>query len=123
MQVNIFNPSQCAGVNKKKMRALVRKVIAAEKRSLSVLNIIIADNVYLRKLNKKYFRKNRATNVISFNMNTVSEIYISCNKVKNADDLFYFLIHGLLHILGYNHRTQKAQRRMQNKCLEYLDHA
>ena len=123
MQVNIFNPSQYTGVNRRKIRALVRKVIATEKRSLSVLNIIVADNVYLRKLNKIYFGKNRATNVISFNMGTVSEIYVSCTKVKKADDLFYFVIHGLLHIIGYDHRTRKEQRSMETKCLEYLGHA
>lgn len=123
MQVNIFNPSQCTGVNRRKIRALVRKVIATEKRSLSVLNIIVADNAYLRKLNKIYFGKNRATNVISFNMGTVSEIYVSCTKVKKEDDLFYFVIHGLLHIIGYDHRTRKEQTSMENKCLEYLGHA
>ena len=123
MQVNIFNPAQCTGVNRRKIRALVRKVIATEKRSLSVINIIVAGGPYLKKLNKMYFRKNRTTNVISFNMGTVSEIYVSCNKIKKADDLFYFVIHGLLHILGYDHRTRKEQRNMKNKCLEYLDYA
>lgn len=123
MQVNVFNPSQCPAVHKRKITTLVRKVLAREKQSLSMLNIIVADNAYLRKLNSMYFKKNRATNVISFNMGTVSEIYVSCNKVKKSDDLLYFVIHGLLHIIGYDHRTRKEERNMADKCLEYLENA
>lgn len=123
MQVNIFNPSQCARVNRRKIATLVRKIVAKEKRSLDILNIIVADNTYLRELNSKYFKKNYATNVISFNMGTVSEIYVSCDKVKKTDDLLYFIIHGLLHIIGYDHGTRKGQRGMAHKCLEYLDYA
>ncbi len=87
---------------------------------LGKLNIVIADNSYLKKLNKMFFRKDRPTNVISFNMDEVSEIYISYNKVKNRDDLYYYIIHGLLHIIGYDHRNKKEDRIMENKCFEYL---
>jgi probable rRNA maturation factor len=123
MQVNIFNPSHCAGVNRRKMRALVRKVTVAEKQHLSILNIIVTDDTYLRTLNRTYFGKNRTTNVISFNMGTVSEIYVSCNRVETEADLLYFVIHGLLHIIGYDHRTRTQQKAMETRCLTYLDYA
>lgn len=97
-------------------------MLKEEEFQLGKLNIVIADNSYLKKLNKMFFRKDRPTNVISFNMDEVSEIYISYNKVKNRDDLYYYIIHGLLHIIGYDHRNKKEDRIMENKCFEYLEY-
>lgn len=122
VQVNIFNPSGCTFVNKKELRTLVQKVTHAESKAISVLNIIIADDAYLRKLNKAYLNKNRATNVMSFNMDEVSEIYVSCDRTQNREDLHYFIIHGLLHLLGYDHKTKEEQEHMESRCLEYLEH-
>lgn len=120
MKVNIFNQSDSVRIDKKRINRLVKKVLKEEGFQLGKLNIVIADNSYLKKLNKMFFRKDRPTNVISFNMDEVSEIYISYNKVKNRDDLYYYIIHGLLHIIGYDHRNKKEDRIMENKCFEYL---
>ena len=122
-QVNIFNPSGCAFVNRKELRTLVQKVTHAESKAITILNIIITDDAYLKKLNKMYFNKNRATNVISFDMDEVSEIYISCDRTQNRGDLHYLVIHGLLHLLGYDHKTKEEQENMESRCLEYLEHA
>ena len=55
-------------------------------------------------------------------MDELSEIYISHNKIKRIEDLFYYIIHGLLHIIGYDHRTKKENKVMEKKCLKYLQH-
>ncbi len=120
MKVNIFNDSDSLSIDKKKIVNLVKKVAKEEKFTVHELNIVIADNKYLKKLNKIFFKKNRPTNVISFNMGEISEIYISCDKLKNNDDLYYYIIHGLLHIIGYDHRTKKENTIMNNKCVQYL---
>lgn len=56
-------------------------------------------------------------------MGEVSEIYVSCDRAQNRDDLHYLVIHGLLHILGYDHKTKEEQKHMESMCLEYLEHA
>jgi rRNA maturation RNase YbeY len=101
----------------------VKRILAAEKKSCSILNIIVADNTYLKNLNKMYLKKTRPTNVISFNMGTVSEVYVSCDKAKTSRDLLFFIIHGILHIIGYDDRTLTQKKRMERKCLEYLENA
>lgn len=98
---------------------IIRRVLKEEKYELQRLNVIIERDSYLRKLNKMFFGKNRPTNVISFDMEEVSEIYISYDKVKNPEDLYYYIVHGLLHIIGYNHRNEKEEKKMKNKCLRY----
>lgn len=120
MKVNIFDQFNRYTHEKQKIVTLIKKIVEKEGHTLNILNIIITDNNYLKKLNKMYFKKNRATNVISFDMDEVSEIYVSYNKVKKKEDLFYYIIHGLLHIFGYDHRTSNEDRTMENKCLRYL---
>ena len=49
-------------------------------------------------------------------MDKVSEIYVSGEKAKNNRQLYYYIIHGLLHIIGYEHRNSKENKLMENKC-------
>lgn len=70
-----------------------------------------------------FLNKNRTTNVISFNLDDVSEIYVSCDKIKNIEQLYYYIIHGMLHIIGYDHKNKTGERLMDEKCLRYLEYA
>ncbi len=97
-------------------------MVKGEGFQLANLNIVITDNNYLKKLNKMFFKKNRPTNVISFNMDEVCELYVSRDKVKDTKDLYYYIIHGLLHIIGYDHRNKEEVKIMENKCLKYLEY-
>jgi len=94
-----------------------------EKTELKNLNIILTNNNYLKELNRKFLKKDKPTNVISFRMEEVSEIYISYDRVSNTDELYYYIIHGLLHIIGYDHKTKAETKTMESKCLQYLKDA
>jgi rRNA maturation RNase YbeY len=54
-------------------------------------------------------------------MEEVSEIYVSQERAKDNEELYYYIIHGLLHIIGYDHRNKKEELLMGNKCCEYLN--
>ncbi len=110
-------------MDKKRIRTIIKKVLRDEKYKLDNLNIVIESDNYLRKLNKMFFKKDKATNVISFNMEEVSEIYVSHDKVKNREELYYYIVHGLLHIIGYDHRDSHGFKIMRDKCLHYTSHA
>lgn len=120
MHIKVFNTYNKLKINKRTIVQLVKKISKEEKCKLDMLNIIIADDNYLKKLNKMFLKKNRTTNVISFNMDKVSEIYVSGEKAKNNRQLYYYIIHGLLHIIGYEHRNSKENKLMENKCFRYL---
>ncbi len=122
MEINIFNQSLCSSIDGKKIMNLVKRILKEEKFKLSNLNIVIADDNHLKKLNRMFFKKNRTTNVISFNMEEVSEIYISFDQIKEHEELYYYIIHGLLHIIGYDHRNKAEGKVMRNKCLLYLSY-
>lgn len=120
MGVTIFDQKKL--INKKIVVHLVKRILKEEKYKLNNLNIIITGNKHLLSLNKKFFNKKRSTNVISFKMEEVSEIYVSQNKAENIKELYYFIIHGLLHIVGYNHRNKKEEQLMEERCIKYLEY-
>jgi probable rRNA maturation factor len=85
------------------------------------LNIIITNDTYIKELNKKFLKRNRPTNVLSFDLGEIAEIYISYDRVDSTHDLFYYIIHGLLHIMGYDHNNKTEEEIMKNKCMHYLE--
>lgn len=98
------------------------------------VNIILTDNEYIKSLNSGHRGKNVPTDVISFAYrdepfpfieNTAEElgdIYISLEKASEQaaeyevtlhDELKRLIIHGLLHLLGYDHeRSREDHERM-----------
>lgn len=125
MQVNIFNQAACCLSSnvRKDIIALVEKTLVDEKTELKNLNIILTNDNYLKELNRKFLKKDKPTNVISFRMEEVSEIYISYDRISNIDELYYYIIHGLLHIVGYDHKTKAETKTMESKCFQYLKDA
>lgn len=97
-----------------------------------VFNIIFVDNEKIREINKTYRNIDRETDVISFALeddktfNTdkfrfLGDIYISIDKAKSqADDyghslkreICFLSIHGLLHLLGYDHMNKEDEKVM-----------
>ena len=89
-----------------------------------VFDCIIISQKEIKKLNRKYRGQNKATNVLSFALNNtkglktklLGEIYICYEicmqeaKIKSMGFIDYFsflFIHGLLHLFGYTHSTNK----------------
>ena len=84
----------------------------------------------MKELNKKYRRKNRETDVLSFPGEKEGEVIICPSVVKkNAknfgssfkSELVRILIHGILHLLGYDHEKSKKEAiKMEKKQAYYL---
>jgi probable rRNA maturation factor len=120
MRISIYAIAGQATVKKDVIRRMVRRALKAEGKQLNTINIIIADDAYLKNLNEIYFNKKRPTSVISFDLDEVSEIYISRDRAKHVDELYYYIMHGLLHLIGYDHCNKRESVKMQKKCMGYL---
>lgn len=80
----------------------------------------------MRKINLKYRKIDKSTDVLSFHHDgpdseLIGEIFISMKYVeknckKNRNSLFkevtLLVIHGILHLLGYDHKTKKDAKNM-----------
>ena len=98
--------------------------------------VLLTTNKFIKKLNNKFRRKNKITDVLSFPFNEklkknsfLGDIAISYEIVKKrshnssfAIELDKMWIHGLLHLLGYNHKKLKDYYKMHNKEKIILKH-
>lgn len=111
-------------VSKESLKKVAEKVLKLEKSKLD-LSIALVDSSEIRKLNKKYRKKDKATDVLSFGED-MNQIVICTDEVKkNGEDfkkeLTRVLIHGVLHILGYEHeKGGKKEKEMLSKQEDYL---
>jgi probable rRNA maturation factor len=120
MEINIYVLRTKLRVNKRKIIRLIKKIVREEKYQLSILNIIVTDDNHLKKLNRMFLKKKSSTNVISFNLGEVSEIYVSADKANTLREIYYYIVHGFLHIIGYDHQKQKQEKLMEDKCSHYV---
>ena len=109
-----------------------------------LLNIVIVDNKKIQEINREYRNKDAVTDVISFAFEEVKdvdykdvrflgEIYISYERCKEQASEFghtvrrefcYLAVHGLLHLLGYDHMTEsdkKVMRALEEEILNEYD--
>ncbi|MCX5829661.1 MAG: rRNA maturation RNase YbeY [Deltaproteobacteria bacterium] len=136
MTILIENRQKKITLNRRQIRnSLVRllKRLGLEDRELSLL---LVDNEEIRELNRLYLGRDYPTNVISFSMSEgaygdvnpqlLGDIIISVEKAVSEgetsgaslkESLDFLMIHGLLHLLGYDHESGDTQeaRRMQDK--------
>lgn len=107
------------------------KVLKGEKKDYKI-NVILVNDSYMTELNRLYLSHTGTTDVISFpfyEKNLWGEIYICVPqalrqakeyKTEPHQELERLLIHGILHLLGYNHQGHKEALLMEKKTLKYL---
>ena len=106
----------------------------------SKINFILADDKLLKKLNTKFLKKRKTTNVLSFpnedykknKTNFLGEVFIayeSCIKeakklnINNIDRIGHLIVHSTLHLLGFDHIRKKDEKKMiiiESKILDSL---
>jgi len=103
------------------------------------LSISIVDDTAIAKLNKKYLNREGPTNVLAFpmregdfstiNSDLLGDVVISIDTVKKEGDLaeittkerFYqLLVHGILHLFGYDHGEPEEALIMEKKSNNIL---
>ena len=111
----------------------LKNVILSEEKSLGEVAYIFCDDSFLLKKNIEFLKRDYLTDVITFDYskkNKISgDIFISINRVKENSKKFNesfltelerVMVHGLLHLLGYNDKTKKESLLMTKKENFYL---
>ena len=97
-----------------------RKILHALNRldDFREISIAIVDDATMRTLNRKFRRKNKTTDVLTFPGEASCEIVISIDQARRqaaqekhsvATELRYLLLHGILHGLGYDHESDEGE--------------
>lgn len=100
------------------------------------LSILIVDDAAIQEINREYLQRDHPTNVISFSQQEgemlggpdtlLGDVVISAETaardaaeagIEMFDELVFLLLHGILHLLGYDHErgTQAEAERMEAK--------
>ena len=107
------------------VRRLCRLLTNDFKPNAAAVNVVFVTDQRIHELNRRFLKRDRPTNVISFNCNEpqlpgeprlLGEVYISRDRARTqareygvsyASELRRLVLHGLLHLLGLTHREME----------------
>ena len=143
MEIMIINQQNLVNFNKE-MQHLINNVVnhTAKLGRLpknTEVSILIVDNSYIQELNFIYRSQNKPTDVLSFSMNEMSDnepdfdvpgdVYLLGDIVISIEqalcqskdyghslerELGYLVVHGMLHLLGYDHESEDEKMVMRS---------
>ena len=128
----IINETNEAIKELEEIEKLVNFTLEYQKINNAFFNIIIVDEEKIKYLNKNYRNKDSVTDVISFaleddntfiktDIRILGDIYICLNRTKEQSieyghsflrELSFLTVHGLLHLLGYDHMNAEDEKIM-----------
>lgn len=129
-----FHPTIKLPVSRRSILTIISRVFKSEKIKLNALDINLVDDKKIRQINRKYLKHNYSTDIITFayendKYRLEGEIFISLDTVKRnsiiyntlyTQELKRVIIHGCLHLAGYNDRTKKEKGLIREKENFYL---
>ncbi len=121
-------------VKRRLNNAWLKLVADSEVRKLGNINIIFCSDNYILDVNMKYLQHDYFTDIITFDYcegNVLSgDLFISVDSVREnsmffktefADELNRVIVHGILHLIGYDDHTPEDQKTMREKENYYLE--
>ena len=113
--------------------ACINAIAAEESREVGDITFVFCDDNYLLKINKEFLDHDTYTDIITFDYSVgnemISEIYVSTDRVEeNAkkykqtfeNEIHRVMIHGVLHLCGYNDKLAEEKQIMRDKENHYL---
>ena len=140
-KVSVLNRQNRVPVDRRKFGMAARRILKALGYEGYELTVVLVDDLEITRLNRQYLRHNRPTNVISFPMmdgtpeslrsRVLGDVVISAETAqrdageageKTGDEILFLMIHGILHLTGYDHEGSAAERRkMETKEKEFFE--
>jgi probable rRNA maturation factor len=137
--IEINNVSGSSSLEKRIFSTVAKKVLSGENRKTETVSLAFVGKEEMKNLNKKFRGKDKATDVLSFDLKNTSirtenkylgEIIICPEVVEENSEKYGFpakkemlkvFIHGILHLCGYDHeKSTKDAEKMEKKEKFYL---
>lgn len=140
-KIEFYNETKEKVLEEKELKKLIKYALKYMNLKNVSFSVIFVDNNKIHKLNKDYRNIDRPTDVITFRLadyeevmcgkiNILGDVYISLDKAKEQAieyghsylrELSFLLIHGFLHLLGYDHMNEEDEKEMFSLQEEILD--
>ena len=118
---------------KRQIKHWLKSLVEEEGKKLGALSVIFCSDAYLLKINHQYLQHDYYTDVITFDYTEedkiAGDIFISLDTVRtNAitykqafeKELLRVMVHGVLHLCGYDDKSFSGQKQMRKKENFYL---
>ena len=131
MNIDIETILPALDIPREALCSAVCRVLRGEGRDHAAVTVVLVDDPYIRQLNHKYRQLDRATDVLSFNLDddgpgqeALGDVYISVDRARDQadryhvsldDELHRLVVHGCLHLLGYDHHNASDRKVMREK--------
>lgn len=134
LEVAVANLQETHPVDEKQLKTAVRKVLAEAGVSRGEISIAVVDDARMHELNRQYLDHDYPTDVLSFVLeegddSLEGEIIVSADYASREaarfgwqmqDELLLYVIHGSLHLVGYDDQTPEAKREMRQQEKHFL---
>ena len=134
LEIELANRQTRHAIDAACLMAAARLVLEEEGISRATLSIAVVSDKAIRQLNRRYLQHDYATDVISFLLDSGAgwlegEIIVSADTAATQapqfgfspqDELLLYVIHGTLHLVGFDDTTPAARRKMQARQRRYL---
>lgn len=132
--IEIINQQDRYRLNPRRFKDLLQKLIEHYQMKDPEVSLVFVDTKAIKKLNRRFLRRNAATDVLSFPINeksadgkfylgdiiiSVSQAFKQCSSQKHGleRELEFLTIHGFLHLLGFDHGVQIEEEEAKIRSL------
>lgn len=135
MKISVRNTQDSLRINAAFIKRMIRYVLKDEGvTGTGEIALCVSDDRGIRRLNKIYLGKDLPTDVLSFDLSgnkagLNADIIVSAETARAysrkfhtepAHELYLYVIHGVLHLLGYDDRTERQRTKMHRRELQLL---
>ena len=138
MIVNVFNQQLALKISKDQVERLVEKVLHEEGQSCDEVNIYFVDTSTICQLHEQFFQDPSPTDCISFPMDEqkdetyyriLGEVFVCPDtaleysrkhKTNPYEETSLYIIHGLLHLMGYDDNKEKDRNHMRQAEVRHM---
>lgn len=123
------------GIDTRVLRRRAELMLSAIDASDAELSVLLTDDPHIRELNREHRKKDSPTDVLAFPMDgrdagpggtrLLGDVVVSLDTARRQarerrrdllSEVTDLLAHGLLHLIGYDHRTDAEERRMNREA-------
>lgn len=135
MSISIATPQEIVSIDRARMRQAVRTVLAGEDVADYEISLAFVDNPTIHRLNQRYLQHDEPTDVLSFPLSDPKASKLAGELVLGVEvaaeqatarghdvqtELTLYVIHGLLHLCGYDDHDDADRAAMRQRERDYL---
>ena len=136
MKISVASPQEFVPIDRAFMRQTARAVLEGEGLKDAEVSLAFVDNATIHQINKRYLQHDEPTDVLSFPLSEPDARRLAGELVIGAEvgkaqaesrghdvqaELALYVIHGLLHLCGYDDKTEAKAKEMRKRERHFLE--